>query len=453
MYFNKRNCVILFQALIFAASFTSAVYFINLRLTWIFEFQYPPTTDGFFYLQEIKYRLQNNSGYYVSFSPFFSLISIFANLLNIKDEIFIYRTLVILSLLSFSISGAIFVGSKKNIWLLLAVFQIAWISDVLFFRHYAFVKQSASISFFLLGCSIYLNIAREKSSAKNILCLISCILIFVGVVTHLFTAAIFAGLLLFNFFAKSNLKKLNFALGTGIAVAVYWIGTLKEKKLFEFFPHKLELSWQTFCGNLLCYEFDYFEYYLYTGIFIYLIGSYIYRKNKDSVRLFFILGYLLLVLPIWNLESQFVYRAAFSSVWLILFAFFSQLKEDNILDKIALITVLTLMTTVYHFSTHLRVRSIYMPSEKLLEYKNLLQTWIPEDSFVLAPHTMQFKISYFLNRRSASQIGKEKYENTFVFSEGPPDQSQCKIISSVDEKIPAFTKCISIENRWRFYKK
>ena len=439
------------QNALFLCLLLAAIYYVQLRLGWIFTATFPQTTDGFFYLQEIKHRIHTGQGFYVGFSPFFKLIEMFSVISRVTSELVIFNFVVISSLLFFSLSLILCVKDKSKYWLLPGLFLLPWVSDVIFFRHYAFVKQAFSISIFLFGYALYLNLSASKF--KSLLSPIALLCMAIGIVSHLFTTAVFIALLFHSFIFNKHSRSLGLIISFAGASALFLISFYREKSILKLWPIEYDLSWLIFCRQNGCYQFDFAEYIIYMIVFFCLAACYIWKGKFANPIFVFLVGYLLLLIPIWDVESEFVYRAAFSSIWLLIFAFSLGLRDSG-LHYLAYPVIFIGLLISYPLTTHLVPEDIYLSSETLASYRKPLQKWIPETAFVHAPHGMQFKITYFLDRTSTKNISDRGIQQPLV-TFAMPDPSSAVNCTNLDtpEDVPDLNApCLTIQKGWRFEK-
>lgn len=435
----------------------SAGYFIYIRFNWMAGWKYPPTTDSFFYLKEFRSRLLDGAGYYVSYTPFFSLITYLAKFFAVSDEVLIYQLCVVTGLILFSSALAIAASQRgelksDKVWLIPLVFQIPWISDLLFYRHYAFLKQALSISSLLFGLALYLNAAAENKKFSKIIYPTSLFFIAIGVITHLFSAAVFASFLLYSFLIATKKNKSSLFFGLFAALGVLLVAGLRDKELFEFSAIRLQLTWQIFCEAANCRHYDLFEFILGGALFLCLLAFFFLNGWKDRTLLFFLGLFLALSLPIWDISSQLAFRAAFSSAWMVFFALAWAAGSKGGKEATLCVAATLSLALGGFYLDRLKPVEIMIPAEKLEAYRVPLKEWIPEGSFIQAPHTAQFKISYFLDRYSArlKPEGKE-FVGYFVYQ---PDNlpHHCEVLNDPSLAIDRETECITIEDRWSFLK-
>ena len=135
------------------------------RFRWIeiFQKQYN-MTDAFYYLQEFRAQLAGGA-YYEKFSSFFFLLSLVGRLLHL-DEQALYIGASITSLLMLSFALAWTARREDTKWLLPALALIPWLSDLIFFRHFAFLREFFSLSLLFLACEMGLLTSTSPSGER-----------------------------------------------------------------------------------------------------------------------------------------------------------------------------------------------------------------------------------------------------------------------------------------------
>lgn len=274
-----------------------ALLIIIIRVQWITDQAYPIATDSFFYLEEFRAYLAGRLGYYTSYSPFFLLWGVIGRILFLAPET-LYGILIIVSLLLLSyalVKGAFDRGWRFEEALLLGT--VPWVSDLIFYRHYAFPQQAFAIA--LVLCAF---LPRHRSRFRMAL------LAGGGAVSHLSAAVIVA---IQGAFVRWRFQKI-LLLGIIVAAGVYLLST--ERLIFDFsFSTGISPSLVQACTFAHCSSREWHE-VVWFGFLLAVVVALGFRS--DGGRWLLVAGILLL--PVWSHEGHMLYRLGMTALWIIL---------------------------------------------------------------------------------------------------------------------------------------
>lgn len=386
------------KPLVFLLGLVIAFLAVDFRIAWLINLEFPVSTDGYFYLKELAHRREYGVGYYTSYSPFFWILGSLSRLFSLS-ELIVFNSTVIISLLVFVGSLAIPVVRAGH-WsfaplLIAAVFS----SDLLFFRHYGFPQQSLGAAIVLLGTSIILC---SKARSPQIITL-SLTLALIGATFHLFAAALF--LLLWTALAIRYLSSfaLRLALVLTSFIAVAGLVYLADRPILTLEALQWRTSWQLFCVNRGCSRSEWIEFVSITAACISLILLALIphgRLQQKSFPLLLALAAILLFSPIWSNTGNMNERLAFGAVWL---GWFSALVLLCAAPGISLARfdslpalILGLGLLVANFSERRLPQVSLIEPAILQENRHTINSWLGPTPLIVAPHGIQFQLTYFL---------------------------------------------------------
>ncbi len=456
----KKSLNLYLNIFLTALILVSIATVLNIRIDWLLSKEYPNSTDGFYYLQEFKYRLLTGSGYYVKSSVFFTIWTYIGSLFNL-NELQIHNLIFISSLILFSAAILIHVSQFNQIkrfyfWPAIAIIYLYFSSDLLFYRHYAFLKQGFAVSLFFFGLVIF---ARENFTSR-FLSYAGLALVFLASMMHIFAAGL-ASIYLLIIFSK-QLKNRKFVILVLCCSFLYLLYNLyfHPKFLFSLNPISESGWWET-CKILRCSEYETSEFYNYSVFLILAIVSAAFypqiRNSRITLASLFVI--LLLNAPIWSYQGDMMIRLSVSSVWL-----FYILICDLAKTRISIIQFLVIFCVISSFLCYKNtVKKPYLsnrlPYNNLSKYNNAIKQWIDAESFILADHGYQFVLTYFLDRKSSDKFPKtEKISNYYeLTTQDPysPDSLNC--VSVLGKRFMSShtldsLNCISIDNEWNILK-
>lgn len=410
------------------------------RCTWLFSKDFPNATDSFFYLQEFKSRLQDGHGYYVQYSFFFWFWSQIARITAL-NEVSLYNLIFISSLLIICSSVLIRTCRSNSLLVSLGLIYIFLSSDLLFYRHYAFLKQGFAVSLLLLGLSL-----------RNVWGLI---LVIFASLTHIFACAI--AIVFLFVFSLSRIWKKSFAI-PAIFFCLIFLGIylhFNPKELFQINNFQSS-GWWGLCRFFKCSQYEVAEFIIAT-FSLFIIAICLLQFIPFAGLKVFLAGFLLCIflnMPIWTKNGDMLYRLSASSYWIYLLclteAYSNKLKSLNY--------VLVLLVICYACCFNFLERKPYsankLPFSIINQNKQILKAWIPEDSFILAEHGLEFPMTYFIGRKSADKIPSEdKVSKYFQIRYNLSDSEYLEKCSKfADLSHAKDSKCVEIDSRWAIYK-
>jgi len=436
-------------AIIFAAVSLLALWLIAVdRLNWLFSFQYPTSTDGFFYLQEFKERLEGRS-YYSPYSAFFTFAGVIGRLSNVNPPQ-LFNLIFILGLSSFSLGIIIFAKEAKAVWLSPALVAMLWGSDILFFRHYAFLKQGFSLGVLVLGLSLiypYVLKRRIKFQSREIA---GVALIIFASLCHVFAA----GLVLLFFIVTSNLSKIKAA---PFLILLIFAGSLLAFLILQpkfYFRNPFitwHFAWYAACEFANCSPKEWFEFEIGSAYVLALLLLGIFFRSFKPLFWALLVAVLILNAPFWTEEGHMSYRLAFSSFWvLVLIILTGPMEALNIQNKASFSLLLVFLILSVGMGRRFETKP-YQGNNALINElssnADKLKKWLPEDAVVIAEHGMQFRISYFLDRKSIQRFpGTGKIPSYFQLKKSFSN-SNCSELEHIHTG--QVINCVLLGSGWR----
>lgn len=400
-------------------------------------------TDVFFYLQEFRSWL-SGTFYYAPHSPFFFLVTSVGKFLGANEhELFLTTGLLSLTLLSLALTVASF--RRETWWYAPLVILIPWSSEILFFRSFAYLKQSLSLSVFLLGGAIVARTLAAPGGSHWRMGFVGYAFILLGMSLHKFTALLGLGTLAIYFSLGLSTKKRN----------ILWLGGLTLGMLLLVVgptPIVSSNAWQSnglrnACAYMNCSSFEWMEFLL--ALFLSSVAVlFCSREAHRGSRLLLSLAgmYFILNLPIWNKEEGYAFRLATASVglaYLIGCALMGTCTHRRVREGLALTTLFAFAFSPFGLTrkSYDAPRAAYVELER---YRSQLKDWIPADSFVLASHGQQFAVTYFLERASAREYPKEAPDSLFSLGESTRFPTACTDLRSFSGKVPEMASCVRL---------
>lgn len=390
-------------------------YLVILRHSFIFSHHYPISTDGFYYLIEYRSWIEQQASFYDRFSPGTILVGLTGALLNLTPEV-LYNGALLATLWGTSLCLYLLASSQSTLFASL-LFAAFWGSDLLFYRHYAFLNQALSVT---LALGAVLADERLKGASRysgvSLLSLVSALI-------HPFGGALCSVLVTRHIISNKLIAPLLIVV---LVVALFGMQQV-ERDIFQ--PPSLEVSWLQACTFANCSPQEYGEFTVVTLLILFLL----FRAPRSRSTPFALL-FLLLQSPIWSHEEQVAQRLAFGSAWVAFLSLsVSSLPLKEAISGGAALLLITLLPGKSYTDPY--------PSTALLAlHKERLRQWIPEDATVVAPHGMQFRITYLLGRRSRREVGSD--EDTPLFLHGYiARRRRCKDINTTSS-IDPLTPCL-----------
>lgn len=406
------------------------------RWEWLAIKKYPNSTDSFFYLQEFKFRLEQGRGYYVENSLFFTVWSALGELFNLTPvEIFnaVFLTglalfiVAILSFFEFSFSAA----AGAAILMFLA-------SDLLFYRHYAFLKQGFAVSIAALGASFLFR--RPTVLGVLLMAFASAMHFFAAGISLVFIAAWAAC------FGRGKLGKAASVFAVAILGAAFFTALIfSGKEIFEILPAG-DSGWWGACHEMNCSEYEWFEFSFYTLLVI-LCAAFVFSSASSRKRCLVGAALTLVIflnLPIWTAEGDMLKRLAVSSIWIVYIAAAMAGAADDSKKRYlqgALCLASLILVSAFYMAERKSYRSSRVPHEALEAHAAELKHAIPETAFILAEHGLQFAMTYFISRQSASNLPPGLEDGVYYELTDNPEE-RC-VDRNLDGRF-----CLSIDGKW-----
>lgn len=372
------------------------------RLNWLLIKDYPNATDSFYYLQEFKNRLLHGQGYYIKHSLFFSFWTFTAQIFGIS-ALGLYNVIFLASLGIFSAAILIWLRGKFFTWLPYVLIYFYLASDLLFYRHYAFLKQGFSISILLFGLALIVS-SSDKRPLRQIAGL--CLIIAAGLM-HIFTASIAFVFLLFLAGGKFTQEKLLSAafLCCALVAAMYLFNDSRQVMVITDIS---SAGWWGTCESLPCSVYETREFQIYSFMFLAFLLSALFINKQGHGRIFYaaLLLCIILNLPIWTPEGDMLNRMAASSVWIFFICLIEAARLSGAFERAIFLAALCLSILCFNMEPRLPYKANRLPFKVLEANKNLIKGWIPEGSFILAEHGLEFAMTYFLDRKAAASLPK-----------------------------------------------
>ncbi len=425
----------------------------------------PMDWDGFYYLQEISYRLSHHQGYYHSFSVFFSWAEWMARLFHLTP-LTAFNTIFIFSLLifAFSIGWLALTATsswKESFYLFLAAFH----SNILLYFHFGFLKQASAMALGTLAIAILT--CRPKSSVYlHFRWLMSAALMILAVLIHPFAIVLsVAYLAFFNLKACSNISRYGYiVLGLGLGILSFSYGAYFYTKLSILLSTcKIQpflISWNWLRDLHWINYVEYMEYWIYFVFSIAVISISVFIQEKKRIVILWAV-YLFMILPVWNQEwGGFAVRLTRSSPWIFYLSFVSSLglfesvslkirllKIFNRVYMFALIGVLILWGKGNHsFGPPINVKTV-------IKYQSLLKDWFGENAFVKTIHGVQYIMTYHIGCSSAREFPNnlDTYKKIFVMDNRQPDSLMAYPLDRFTDSIPDSVRCVLMDGVYFYY--
>ncbi len=393
------------------------LYAVLKRLNWFSVLPHPNSTDAYFYLQEFRSWSETGAGYYERWDLFFFLASLVGRILSLNEEQ-LFFTVAVIGLLLLSTGFAILVNNRER-WLIPLAFLLPWVSDIVFFRHIAFLRQGFSVGLAVFGASL---IVRSKRGGRGIgiAAALGVLFLAAGCAMHTFTASAFSVFTVaFVFLSAVSGSRTRGAIA-GAALLATLAGYLllshgSDRAVFGAFGD-LAGQVERLCLTMDCSSFERFE--LYSGVVVVSIAAIAgtFRWRNNSALLSLCLLYAVLNLPIWDWQSGLALRLGLAAVWVAMLVFVAAVGGATSPLRSAWMVVALLPVVYYGYLTtyHKEYAVERPPIPFLRENAAVLKGWLPDDTFVVAPHGIEFAASYFLRLRSSDKPPAEETVGTLA---------------------------------------
>ncbi len=439
-----------------------------IRLSWLSKQTYPISTDGFYYLLQFRSIAEFGSLEITGnnfFSNFFSYVSPtlwFGGLIT-KTGLFTpeqtFHLIVGLLLIICAYSLLSLTHSTKSLWFA-PLFTSSFVaSDLIFYRLYAFPRQGTAMSFFLLSLAWLL--ANRGNNIQSLVAKFKVILALTLTALSHITGAI----IVISFFTLTLSRVSRLIAVTGIIGIIFILILLPASEplfLSSIFhiPDMLGLkpTLIKMCYFANCSQFEWFE--LLSVLVVTILFSI--RSITSAVPLLSAILIFIIIcnLPIWNDDSHLSFRLAVCSLWIIWFFFaliFHNEKSLNLKKKITIFPLIILSIFILSASFFLvrkNYRSAGMPPEIIQKHSLSLVSWIPEDGIIEAPHGSQFKLTYFLKRKSVQTLNNNSsLKPAFkVYQTNAKQEKDCFKLPSHFISINKDTLCVRLNESWIIHK-
>ena len=403
------------------------------RWEWMAKEAFPLDYGGFYYLQEIKHRLDTGTGYYEKFSVFFSAAASLAKVLPCSDVSFLYAV-IWSSILVLAAGIAAGVSLKRNSLSLSAVlFYLVWRSDSIFIAHYAYPRQAWAMA--VLAVSIALLLHAQAAAERKWLQNLGIALLLVSALFHLF-AGVLALILAFvlGWPTIKIGKRATQLLCAGLCLIAAVRLFAQPKFILENIVWNTQAVWNwaydLFWISRL-QRVEYISYFCAACCFI-AIGL---ASAEKRIRYWILWGvFLVLTLPIWKQEfGQYAFRFLRCSSWVFFIAAMLSLSQPGtkkIQEICGKLVIVALLPVIVFFRQTLEDRPQAIgpgvPAAPFADLKDPVKDWLAQDAFVLAPHGMQFRVSYFWDCASATELPRDKVFSAYYrVGFGAPPHKNC----------------------------
>ncbi len=425
-------------------------YVLGQRFAWLFEIDYPPTKDGYFYLQEFKIRMLEGRSYYEIKSVFFGVFSFLGNFLGLH-EVQLYNFTYLSGLSFFTVAILLLAGKRENLWILPSLCALFWNSDTLFFSSYNFLEYSFSLCFLLFLFAFYVRSESALTTTQKFLwLLIACI----PMSMHYFTAS--CGLLLLaclmprprGFYQAYLYAGLFFILSV-----IYAMAQKAGKTIFAESWLRPELGWQVYCRLYGCSPFQESEYWLFTAIWIFFALSLFVFKPRSKVTVWLLGIMLFLSLPLWNTKNGLATRLALSCIWFGILLLSSAVHKNRHYRTFAVVVCL-FAATFWFTARHSFWGTVGRPTHVFPQYKPFLHKLIPKNSIVFTEHGMQFAVNYYLDIHSTTRRSVTRdYVSQYVLRRvRRGDRERCEYVTLDTSVQPGSRQCYLLSKEWVVYR-
>jgi hypothetical protein len=379
---------------------------LNVRLSWLFSKDYPNATDGFYYLQELKYRAQHGRGYYDNFSIFFGFWSLAASLTGLAT-IQMYNFIFLSGLFLFCLSLIVYLRNRTPYWVIFSLIYIFLASDLLFYRQYAFLKQGFAVSLIFFGLAVYNNAGTDKE--RMIRRITGLVLILFGSLMHVYAAAIALVFLIFLIGRQIEAKGLYAIVLILVSGFIAYYLYFNPKEIFEI-NRLSNAGWWGSCKILDCSRYEWFEFQVYTLSVWFFLTVLVFSGRLLDCRLFLaaLVFYIILNLPVWTIRGDMMHRLSFAAIWVLYIGFADILVKQYKFINAYMAIWLFAVVCCFNLSVKKPYNASKIPFHILEENSAILKQWIPEDGFILAEHGYQFPLTYFLDRRSSANMPRNE---------------------------------------------
>jgi|GEM_PF-2169670 len=405
------------------------------RLAWIYQHPYPIATDSFYYLEEFRSYLSGGTGYYTDRELFFQICAAIGKLFAINPEQ-IYNLLVISSLTLVSAALVLVIRSSQRIWIAPLIVAALWSSDLLFYRHYAFPQQAFAVGCVLLGIAVIVN-----GFSSRVALVAGLSLAVLGASFHLFAACLALLILialLTSQISRVLLVTLLLVLCGAAAIAFATLDSGAFQSWHGAWPPGIVRA----CTFARCSTAEWSEVFVLSAVVLSaaLVG---WRAGVRDARYWSLwsIPLMLNLLP-WNDQNHLSYRLALATPWCIFW-----IAAYGLRFQIALpIYLLVIGAAIGGVLGRGEYPGPTLDPRELASNREALQRWIPQDAVVVAPHGIQYRVRYEIERSSQHRMPSSVPTNkVFIVYQQRRATSRCP---NIGPQIEPRTKCVALSNRW-----
>ncbi len=442
------------KLLVFLTTIAAFVSLLALRIEKLISQPYPNTTDGYYYLHELRSYLATGRGYYTDHSPFFLLSTSMGRLFGIGDEQTLLDATAFTSLTILGLALALPLARRRLWWLLPAMFLLPWGSDVLYFRNYSFPRQALALALVMLGLS--LSLPSQRKASRSLSSIVGATFLLVGAAMHSLAALVGIALVLSELRIRASSRLL---IGLVAAGALLWYATAQEKELLGGMPPGIHFGWQAACIYLRCTSSERVEFFLQALSFLLFV---IYLAHKPSEErtpappaIFgIVLLYVLFNCAVWDFRGGMAFRLATSSTWIIFFGWSLLLGHKDSPRYLPILFVIALSAGTaawlkFEHNPYSRKRPWI---EILAAHKQILTDWIPNDALVIAPHGSEFAVTYFLGKRATHDLSPRSGIPLFKLTRASLVARECISVESISGSTSFAASCINFGHDRAIYR-
>jgi len=437
--------------LVMVAVFPLGIFAVLKRISWISQLAHPNSTDAYFYLKEFQTWMRDGAGYYESYSTFFTVTSLAGRLFGLSEER-LFFSVAVCGLIFLSAGLGLLAAGRKTAWLVPIAVILPWLSDLIFFRHFAFVRQSFSVGLAVLGAALLLR--RELFFRRTAALVAGWSLLTLACLMHSFTAAasitLLAGVCLFH--ALLDIRYKMFALAAIAAAAVVAGIFLTHGTHREIFSDQIALGGgvSRICGVMACSTYELAELYFWFGAATFAALWAAIKGRKDVFLISAAFLYATLNLPIWHWESGLGFRLAIASVWIAMVMGVVAARELSYTGKVPWFAEALIALVYFGFlNTYHKEYTLERPPIPFLRANaDKLKQWLPSDTFVIAQHGVEFAVTYLLERRSALKMPAEESVPALATIEQTFNYGECYRLNPGDPAPPPETACVDLGNQF-----
>lgn len=440
---DKTLKFVIFDRLVFLVALFLFLLIVYTRFKWLLRQEYPLDFDGFYYLQEFRSRIEGGHSYFGTTNPYFFITTGVGRLIG-AAPMQIYNYSVIGSYLLFLLALGLCSFNKEICSPAAVLVSAATRSDAIFYLFYGYLKQGFALAMFTLGLALF-KLVGTKSAGRAV----AGAALLLAAVVHLFAAA---ALVAVGSAALSLRTKrfpfvllCSFAVILGLTAAAIFAGKsfIGELTWTGGFP------WQQAAKRNWISQYEQFEYPIYFTTALLISLAAISYPLRLPVVMFLLV--LLLSAPIWREGGTAWYRFLVSSpaIWFIgLSAFILQPVPLRVVKSWAISGAILLsygaaLITCGPLPMEGRRIGPAMKPELLSMSASLFRHWLPENAFIKAPHGIQYRVAYFLERRSAREFPIDQSEvELFELSTAPPQMADCIILE--DRRDESTANCAAL---------